>query len=553
MALSNASSLRIHASDNAVVALRDLAAGEEISLEDGTSVVLRDAVRAKHKFISCDLSDGDPVTMYGVMVGKVARAIQQGELLTTDNMRNAVEPAVVGNDSSASPQLPDVTRWLNTSFDGYHRPNGAVGTANVWLIVPMVFCENRNLMLMKDALLRPLGFAHGTHYEQYVSDLVRAHLQGADGPQDNNSSAAAAAADKGRIFPNLDGIRFLSHGLGCGGTDSDTEALCGLLAGYITHPNVAGATVLSLGCQKAQMDMLRAEIDRRDAQFTKPLYFFEQQKWRSEQEMMSDALRSTFEGLVQANAHRRAPAPLSKLIVGMECGGSDGFSGISANPVIGEVADRLAALEAGIILAEFPELSGVEQHLVNRCDNPALAKRFLKLMAAYQQAAEHTGADFGQNPSHGNISDGLITGAMKSAGAARKGGSSLVRDVLDYPEKVTKPGLNLLCTPGNDVESTTAMAGAHANMMIFSTGLGTPTGNAVSPVIKISSNTAVAQKLPDMIDFDCGAIIQGEKTPSELAEELFELLIDTASGRYQTRAQRLGQEDFLPWKRGVSL
>jgi altronate hydrolase len=536
-----------------MVALEDLPAGQEIVTDDGTRFVLRDAIPAKHKFTSCDLDVGDIVTMYGVTVGKAERLIRQGDRITTENLRNAVEPALVNSGVFTSPEEPDVTRWANTSFSGYHRQNGSVGTANVWLVVPLVFCENRNLMLMKDALLRPLGLARGTPYEQYVSGLVRAHAEGRDVKGVDNNYPEYESLDSSRLFPNVDGIRFLSHAQGCGGTDTDTEALCGLLAGYITHPNVAGATVLSLGCQKAQMDMLRAEIDKRDPQFAKPLIFFEQQKSRSEREMMSDALRATFDGVVQANELRRAPAPLNKLIVGMECGGSDGFSGISANPVIGEVSDRLAALGAGIILAEFPELSGIEQHLIDRCEQPELAERFLELMDAYERAASRTGANFNQNPSYGNIADGLITGAMKSAGAARKGGSSPIRDVLDYPQVVSKSGLNLLCTPGNDVESTTAMAGAHATVMIFSTGLGTPTGNAVSPVVKISSNSTIAEKFPDMIDFDCGAIIRGDALPDELSGSLLDLLIETASGRYQTRAERLGQEDFLPWKRGVSL
>jgi altronate hydrolase len=553
MTSSNAHYLRIHASDNAIVALQDLPKGQEITMDQAPTIVLRDAIPAKHKFASHDLDDGDAVTMYGVTVGKAAGRILQGNRITTENLRNAVDPAVVRSGVSASPTLPDVTHWVDTHFDGYHRPNGSVGTANVWLVVPMVFCENRNLALMKDALLRPLGLAHGTPYEQYVSGLVKAYREGGEVRDLESDHGEASTSKPDRIFPNVDGIRFLSHAQGCGGTDSDTEALCGLLAGYITHPNVAGATVLSLGCQKAQMDMLRAEIDKRDPQFAKPIAFFEQQKSRSEKEMMASALRSTFDGIVEANEHRRKPAPLSKLIVGMECGGSDGFSEISANPVIGKVSDRLVALGAGVILAEFPELCGVEQHLVDRCKKPELAEQFLELMNTYQQAAARTEADFGQNPSHGNIVDGLITGAMKSAGAARKGGSSLIRDVLDNPQIVSKPGLNLLCTPGNDVESTTAMAGAHATMMIFSTGLGTPTGNAVSPVIKISTNSSVAERLPDMIDFDCGPIIRGETVPAELAEHLLELLVETASGRYQTRAQRLGQEDFLPWKRGVSL
>ena len=545
--------LKIHPADNAVVALQDLAAGEEVEPDTGRRFTLSDAIPAKHKFASRDLNENDVVTMYGVTVGKATCPIPRGGRITTENLRNAVEPTVLRTSPCEDWEPPDVGSWAGATFDGYHRENGTVGTANIWLVVPLVFCENRNLMLMKDALLRPLGWDHGTPYEQFVGHLVNAYSAGEKFSEVGGPETMTELPHADRMFPNVDGIRFLSHAQGCGGTNSDTETLCGLLAGYITHPNVAGATVLSLGCQKAQMDMLRAEIAKRDARFSKPLIFFEQQKSRSEQQMMTDAIRATFAGLVRADECSRKPAPLGKLIVGMECGGSDGFSGISANPVIGGVSDRLAALGSGIILSEFPELSGVEQHLVDRCITPELGGRFLELMQTYERAAEQTGSTFNQNPSHGNIVDGLITGAMKSAGAARKGGSSPVCDVLDYPQTVTKPGLNLLCTPGSDVESTTAMAGAHATVMIFSTGLGTPTGNAVTPVIKISTNSAIAQRLSDMIDFDAGAIIRGETSTDELAERLLALVVETASGRHLTRAQRLGQDDFMPWKRGVSL
>ena len=225
-------------------------------------------------------------------------------------------------------------------------------------------------------------------------------------------------------------------------------------------------------------------------------------------------------------------------------------------PVTGKVqgeAKEVAALHGRVILSEFPELCGAEQDLVDRCSTPEIAQRFLKLMAAYQGAAQKVGSGFDQNPSHGNIADGLITDAMKSAGAARKGGSSPVNDVLDYPGWTTNQGLSRLWSPGNDVESTTAMAGAGANLIIFSTGLGTPTGNPVTPVIKISSNTTIAQNLSDIIDFDTGSIIAGEASLDTLANDLFQLVIDTASGHYQTCAQRLSQDDFIPWKRGVSL
>ena len=239
--------------------------------------------------------------------------------------------------------------------------------------------------------------------------------------------------------------------------------------------------------------------------------------------------------------------------MGLECGGSDGFSGISANPTLGVVSDILSALNGTAVLAEFPELCGVEQELVNRCVHEKDSEKFLSLMQAFEKSVIDAGSGFDMNPSPGNIKDGLITDAMKSAGAAKKGGSSPIQGVFDYGEYISKSGLNLLCTPGNDVESTTALVGAGVNLVLFTTGLGTPTGNPIAPVIKVSSNTELALRMPDIIDIETGAVIKGDKSIEEMGEEMLEFIIEVASGRIETKAKKLNQNDFIPWKRGVSL
>jgi altronate hydrolase len=239
--------------------------------------------------------------------------------------------------------------------------------------------------------------------------------------------------------------------------------------------------------------------------------------------------------------------------VGLKCGGSDGFSGISANPAVGRISDTLAALGARSLLSEFPELCGVEQQLIDRCIGKAAADRFMQLMRDYASRAKAVGSGFDMNPSPGNIRDGLVTDAMKSAGAARKGGTSPVTAVLDYPDYSTVPGLNLQCTPGNDVECVTAQVGAGANLILFTTGLGTPTGNPIAPVLKISTNSPLAQRMEDIIDFDAGAVISGESTIEEMGDALLERVVEVASGQARTKAELLGQDDFIPWKRGVSL
>jgi altronate hydrolase len=343
------------------------------------------------------------------------------------------------------------------------------------------------------------------------------------------------------------------HEGGCGGTREDSNNLCGLLAGYIHHPNVAGATVLSLGCQHAQVPILLEQVKRRDPHFDKPLLIFEQQKSASEASMISQAIRETFLGLVEADKVERKPAPLSQLTLGLKCGGSDGFSGLSANPAIGHTADLLATLGGRGILSEFPELCGVEQDLIDRCARKEVGDRFAQLMRDYAARAKAVLSGFEMNPSPGNIRDGLLTDAMKSAGAAKKGGTSPVTAVLDYPEYSSEPGLNLQCTPGNDVECVTAQVGAGANVVLFTTGLGTPTGNPIAPVLKLSTNSNLARRMPDIIDIDCGGIISGETTIEQMGETILERVIQVASGESRTKAEMLSQDDFIPWKRGVSL
>ncbi|SMO53129.1 UxaA family hydrolase [Gracilimonas mengyeensis] len=545
--------LQIHPNDNLLVALTDLQAGDVVQ-HNGSDIIIRKDVPAKHKLALKDLKAEDKVYMYGSLVGTVTEEIPAGGVLTTENTRHEVSSYSL-ETSGSEWQAPDVSRWKDKEFMGYHRPDGQVGTANYWLVVPLVFCENRNVNTIKNAFMKELGYATSDVYEKYVADLVQLYKDGKTDVIKNMTEPPAKSelSDPDPLFPNVDGIKFLTHEGGCGGIRQDSEALCALLAGYIYHPNVAGATVLSLGCQNAQIEILEEKIADLTSDLQKPLYIYEQQQSGTEYEMLTSAIRDTFLGLVEANKNERKPAPLSKLTIGMECGGSDGFSGISANPAVGHAGDLITALGGSVILSEFPELCGVEQELIDRTTSKEMAEKFVDLMQRYSDAAEASGSGFDMNPSPGNIKDGLITDAMKSAGAAKKGGTSPVKAVLDYTEQVREPGLNLLCTPGNDVESTTAMAGSGANIILFTTGLGTPTGNPVAPVGKVSSNSQLAERMPDIIDIDTGPVIKGEKTIEEMGEEILDYIIELASGRIKTKAQLLNQDDFIPWKRGVSL
>lgn len=541
--------LKLQPEDNIIIALESLEKGKEV-IWDGRSYILQEYIPVKHKFAAQNFNIGDQLIMYGVVVGKATRYIAKGALISTENVVHYSE-GFSSKKGKYEWQPLNISRWKNRTFMGYHRADGKVGTANHWLFVPLVFCQNRNIGVIQDVLNNALGYSKPSSYKSLIINLVKEYQQG---ESISGTPQSVQSISEHRVFKNIDGIKFLNHQGGCGGTRDDARALCQLLAGYIAHPNVAGATVLSLGCQHAEVSWLNEAIEAIAPKLDKPVLVYEQQQESSSEEhFLSKVISETFEALIEANNISRKPAPLSKLCIGVECGSSDGLSGITANPAIGYAADMIVSLGGSVILSEFPELCGVEQELINRCVSDEKAAKFIKLQRTYAARAESVGSGFDMNPSPGNIRDGLITDAMKSAGAAKKGGSAYVADVLDYTEQVTEPGLNLLCTPGNDVESTTAMAGSGANLILFSTGLGTPTGNPIAPVVKVSSNTALAEKLPYMIDIDAGKMLTEHKSLEDMGEEILEFCIKVASGEVQTKAQQLMQDDFIPWKRGVSL
>ncbi len=542
--------LQVHPKDNVLVALVNLTKGDNIVFND-QSYVLQEDIGAKHKFFMQDMETGDEIIMYGVLVGKAQKKISAGSRMTTDNTKHAAEPYAY-RPSQYQWQPPDASKFAGRTFNGYHRSDGRVGTANYWLFMPTVFCENRNLDVIREALHDELGYNVSDKYKQKTHLLLELYKKGADISNADIEIKESSIATN-RVFKNVDGIKFLNHQGGCGGTRQDAAILSKLLAAYADHPNVAGITILSLGCQNLQTENLLDDIKQRNPGFDKPLYIFEQQQSQSEEQLITEAIRKTFSGLIEINQLERKPATLDKLCLGVKCGGSDGFSGISANPAVGYCSDLLVSLGGKILLAEFPELCGAEQELIDRTTDEASAKKFIHLMRSYNQAAENVGSGFDMNPSPGNIKDGLITDAIKSNGAAKKGGTSPVVDVLDYTEPATKPGLSLVCTPGNDVEATTGKAASGATLILFTTGLGTPTGNPVCPTIKVATNTSLALRMGDIIDINTGGIIDGEKTIEQMGEEILEYCIKAASGEVIPKAVLLNQDDFIPWKRGVSL
>lgn len=531
--------LKINDSDNVAVALENLAPNSIIET-DGNSLQIKEMIPQKHKFALKAFAPGDALYMYGVLVGEATKKIEKGGLISLKNTKHKTQK-VVGKTAEWHWSAPDVSRWKEKTFMGYHRKDGQVGTENIWLFFPLVFCENRNIQTLKKIFDKIIHPTPPDPLEELLHDLVsEPQAKGQIQRQQQQQSP----------FENVS-VRFLTHQGGCGGTREDAQSLAALLAGYVNNPNVAGATVLSLGCQNLEISIFKKALEKNKT--AKPVLIFDQQSEGTTEQFLKHIIEASVEEIKKADTTTRQPAPLSKLTIGLECGGSDGFSGITANPALGYVSDQMAALGGKAILAEFPELSGVEQELVNRCSSKEDGEKFLTLMHSYERTAQEAGSGFDMNPSPGNIKDGLITDAMKSAGAAKKAGNAPVASVLDYTEYATAAGISLLCTPGNDVESTTALAGSGANLILFTTGLGTPTGNPITPVVKVGSNSALIEHMPDIIDFDCGTMISKKHSLESVGEALLEHIIAVASGEIQTKATLLQQHDFIPWKRGVSL
>ena len=529
--------IKINPQDNMIVALENLKKGEKIMIEEKQITLVED-IQQKHKFTQQSLKKGDLLIMYGVKVGIAKQEVLMGAALTTKNMDNAFNEDI-SFENAGKTRVQSHSKEKKF-FMGYPRKDGTVGTQNIWLFFPLVFCENRNVELLKTVFEREFYPDKLFEHQHYLRNLVQGEAKTVQAPPVINP------------FPNVE-VRFITHNGGCGGTRADSKMLGKLLAGYVNNPNVVGASVLSLGCQNLQIDLFLNQLKSINKNFDKPLLIFDQQEEGNGGNLIQKIIKDSVFEIQKANEIHRKKVPLSKLTVGLECGGSDGFSGISANPTLGVTMDKLVKFGGSAILSEFPELRGVEQELVDRCVNKVKAKKFIKLMRSYEDKVIESGTDFSANPSPGNIKDGLITDAMKSAGAAKKGGSSPIVDVLDYGEYFKIQGLNLLCTPGNDVESTTAMAGSGANIIIFTTGLGTPTGNPISPVIKVSTNTSVYRKMKDIIDFNTGSIIEGGQSLDDLSDNLLEFIIKVASGEIITKASQNRQFDFLPWKRDISL
>ena len=489
---------RISTSDDVAVALRDLAAGEQVVM-DGAALALVDAVPRGHKFALRPLDVGEPVSKYGQVIGRATAQISPGAHVHTHNLVTLLsgvdEYRFAPRAAGAAPATAEPL-----SFLGYRRADGRVGTRNEIWILCTVGCVGRTA--------------------ERIARL-------------------AAERCKGRV----DGVYAFPHQFGCSQLGGDLDRTRKLIAALALHPNAGGVLILGLGCESNQLDPLLLEIPQSQRAHIRT---FAAQAASDE---MAEGLRLVDE-LVAIAAHaRREPCPISALAVGLKCGGSDGLSGITANPLVGRIADRVTNAGGTAILTEIPEIFGAERLLMERAADRQVFAGIAQIVNDFKRYFLENGQPVHENPSPGNITGGITTLEEKSLGAVQKGGHATVTQVLRYGERIERPGLALLEAPGNDGISSTALVAAGATVVLFTTGRGTPLGFP-APTLKISSNSPLAQSKPHWIDFDAGRMLTGDA--ESLAEDFMRLIIDVASGR-AARNELNEEREIAIWKDGVTL
>lgn len=496
--------LRIHPSDSVVVALRPIAPGEAVRADaDGPTLVALAEIPAGHKVALRAVAAGEPVTKYGFPIGRATADIAPGDWVHSHNLATQL-----GGEQTyryvphPTRDTPPASAGAIPTFAGYRRASGRVGTRNEIWIVNTVGCVN------------------------FVADRI-------------------AQLARERIGDAVDGVHAFSHPYGCSQLGDDLEHTQRVLAGLIRHPNAGGVLVLGLGCENNQLDaLLRLAGDIDPAR----LRFFNTQDVMNELER---GVETVLELAAAMRGDRREPCAISELVLAHKCGGSDGFSGVSANPLLGRIADRVTAAGGRVLLSEVPEMFGAEQVLLDRAANERVFDETVALINGFKDYFIRHDQPVYENPSPGNKAGGLTTLEEKSLGAVQKGGDAVVSGVVHYGDPATERGLSLVEAPGNDGVSSTAMVASGATLLLFTTGRGTPLGFPV-PTLKVSSNTAIAEKKPHWIDFNAGAVLDGTATLDELADRLLATVIEVASGR-QTNNERHGYREIAIWKQGVTL
>ena len=493
--------LKITDNDNVVVALNTIPAGEKITVSVGDgqkTVTAREEIPAGHKMAIFDIPEGGEVIKYGYRIGNAKENIAEGSWIHTHNVKTALGDLL---EYTYNPTPVEEKKTEDVTFMGFNRPDGKVGVRNEIWVIPTVGCVN-------------------------------------------NVATAIAKQANAFVKGSVEEVIAFPHPYGCSQMGDDQEHTRKILADLINHPNAGGVLVLGLGCENSNIDVLKPYIGDYDENRVKFLVCQEHE------DEIADSVE-VIKGLIDyASKFEREPISVSKLVIGMKCGGSDGLSGITANPLVGRFSDLLISKGGTTILTEVPEMFGAETILMNRCANEELFHQTVDLINDFKNYFKSHNQTIYENPSPGNKKGGISTLEDKSLGCTQKSGSALVKGVLQYGDTVKTPGLNLLSAPGNDLVAATALAAAGAHIVLFTTGRGTPFASPV-PTMKIATNSRLAGKKSNWIDFNAGVLVE-DKTMEEETKALFDLVVETASGK-QVCSEAAGFHDMAIFKQGVTL
>lgn len=495
--------------DNVAVVKKETFPNLAVELPDGRTVLIKSIVPPGHRFATCPIAAGEFVRQYNQPIG-TSLGIGEGEWITHDNMTNDV-PVVRDLPEDLHTPAPD---YLPVSerrtFMGFRRPDGRVGTRNFVLIVPTSMCSS--------------------HEAQQISMM------------------AEFLYYKREKYPNVDGVVAIPHNKGCGCQDgSNLEIMLRTLANYADHPNVGAVILIDLGCEKTNLAKVEKYLLNRELSFDKPVTKIGIQELGGTQAAIERGLKDVEWMLPEINLSSREEVSVSELVLGVKCGSSDGFSGLSANPALGRAADTLVRSGGTVLITEIPEFCGAEHILANRAKDAATGRAIYEMIDWYKDYASKFGGVLNNNPSPGNIAGGLLNITIKSLGALAKSGTTRVEGVTEYAAAPKNRGLNLMQGPGYDQESTPALVAAGATVVVFTTGNGTTIGNAIAPVIKLASNNRVFERMNRDIDISAGNVIAGTETIEEVGERVFEHIIKTASGEVPAKAEENKHREFQFW------
>ena len=506
----------VNPADNVAVVKAETRSGLVVQLPSGEPVVLSEAVPPGHRFAIREIPSGEFVRQYGQPIG-TSLGIAKGEWVTHANMTDDV-PVVRDLPEGISNPAPDLLPAHEVAtFRGFRRPDGRVGTRNFVLIVPTSMCASHEATQIS-------MMAEFMHYSR-------------------------------ERFPNVDGVVAIPHNKGCGCQDGSTlDVMMRTLANYADHPNVGGVILMDLGCEKTNLTYVEKYLTRRESPILKPMFKIGIQDVGGTQAAIELGLKEVERMLPQVNECVREEFPVSELVLGVKCGSSDGFSGISANPALGHCSDMLVRSGGTVLLTEVPEFCGAEHILAARAKDAATGRKIYEMVDWYKDYASKFGAVLNQNPSTGNKAGGLLNITIKSLGAIAKAGTTRIEDCIEYAETPLSRGVNLMQGPGYDQESTPGLVAAGATVVVFTTGNGTTIGNAIAPVIKLASNNRVFERMSNDLDISAGNIIDGTESIADVGERLFEHVRLVASGDVLAKAEILKHREFQFWaERTVSL